>query len=61
MEELITFLKMVKLKEGKLKHAFKQKEEGVKNKYLANMIGGVVQKLSSNSCIYISQHKHIYI
>lgn len=30
---------MVKLKEGRLKYAFKQKEEGVKNKYLAKLVG----------------------
>jgi putative transposase len=30
---------MVKLKEGKLKYAFKQKEKGVKNKYLASLVG----------------------
>ena len=30
---------MVKLKEGKLKYAFKQKKEGVKNKYLAYHVG----------------------
>ena len=33
------FLKMVKLKEGKLQYAFKQKEKGTKNKYLALMVG----------------------
>jgi len=30
---------MVKLKEGKLRYAFKQKEKGVKNKYLASLVG----------------------
>ena len=52
MEELITFLKMVKLKEGKLKHAFKQKEEGVKNKYLANMIGVEIRRFQQLYAAY---------
>ena len=43
-KELLVFLKMVKLKEGKLKHAFKQKEEGVKNKYLANLVGVKIRR-----------------
>ena len=35
---------MVKLKERNLKHAFKQKKEGVKNKYLANLTGVKIRR-----------------
>ena len=40
----MAFLKMVKLKEGKLQYAFKQKERGVKNKYLASLVGVGVRR-----------------
>lgn len=43
-KELIVFLKMVKLKEGKLKWAFKQKEKRIKNKYLASIVGVKIRR-----------------
>lgn len=51
-KELIDFLKMVKLKEGKLKYAFKQKEKGTKNKYLASMIGIGIRRFQQLYCRY---------
>ena len=35
---------MVKLKEGKLKYAFKQKKNGIKNKYLSALVGVGVRR-----------------